>query len=129
LLVPVVHDVERKDLVQISIESRQVIERARSGKPSSGDLEGGTFSISNLGMYGVDEFAAIINPPESAILAVGMIKDAPVVEDGRLVPGKVMRMTLSVDHRVFYGATAAQFMAEVKKLVESPVSLVLPPDA
>jgi pyruvate dehydrogenase E2 component (dihydrolipoyllysine-residue acetyltransferase) len=129
LLVPVVHDVDRKDLVQISIESRQVIERARSGKPSSGDLEGGTFSISNLGMYGVDEFAAIINPPESAILAVGMIKDAPVVEDGRLVPGKVMRMTLSVDHRVFYGATAAQFMAEVKKLVENPVSLVLPPDA
>jgi pyruvate dehydrogenase E2 component (dihydrolipoamide acetyltransferase) len=129
LLVPVVHDVDQKDLVQISIESRQVIERARSGKPSSGDLEGGTFSISNLGMYGVDEFSAIINPPESAILAVGAIKDAPVVEDGRLVPGKVMRMTLSVDHRVFYGATAAQFMAEVKKLVENPASLIVPPDA
>jgi pyruvate dehydrogenase E2 component (dihydrolipoamide acetyltransferase) len=128
LLVPVVHDVEDKDLVQISIESRQVIERARSGKPSQGDLEGGTFSISNLGMYGVDEFSAIINPPESAILAVGMIKDVPVVEDGRLVPGKVMRMTLSVDHRVFYGATAAQFMAEVKRLIESPISLVVPPD-
>jgi pyruvate dehydrogenase E2 component (dihydrolipoamide acetyltransferase) len=127
LLVPVVHDVDQKDLVQISIESRQVIERARSGKPASGDLEGGTFSISNLGMYGVDEFSAIINPPESAILAVGAIKDAPVVEDGRLVPGKLMRMTLSVDHRVFYGATAAQFMAEVKRLVENPVSLVLPP--
>jgi pyruvate dehydrogenase E2 component (dihydrolipoamide acetyltransferase) len=129
LLVPVVHDVDQKDLVQISIESRQVIERARSGKPSAGDLEGGTFSISNLGMYGVDEFSAIINPPESAILAVGAIKDAPVVEDGRLVPGKVMRMTLSVDHRVFYGATAAQFMAEVKKLVENPASLIVPPDA
>src|ERR1700736_5822639 len=129
LLVPVVHDVERKDLVQISIESRQVIERARSGKPSQGDLEGGTFSISNLGMYGVDEFSAISTPPESAILAVGMIKDAPVVEDGRLVPGKVMRMTLSVDHRVFYGATAAQFMAEVKKLVENPASLIVAPDA
>jgi pyruvate dehydrogenase E2 component (dihydrolipoamide acetyltransferase) len=129
LLVPVVHDVDQKDLVQISIESRQVIERARSGKPSSGDLEGGTFSISNLGMYGVDEFSAIINPPESAILAVGAIKDAPVVEDGRLVPGKVMRMTLSVDHRVFYGATAAQFMAEVKKLVENPASLIVPPNA
>jgi pyruvate dehydrogenase E2 component (dihydrolipoamide acetyltransferase) len=128
LLVPVVHDVERKDLVQISIESRQAIERARSGKPSQGDLEGGTFSISNLGMYGVDEFSAIINPPESAILAVGTIKDAPVVEDGRLAVGKVMRMTLSVDHRVFYGATAAQFMAEVKRLIENPVSLVVPPD-
>ncbi|MBO0685419.1 MAG: 2-oxo acid dehydrogenase subunit E2, partial [Candidatus Dormibacteraeota bacterium] len=127
LLVPVVHDVDRKDLVQISIESRQVIERARSGKPGQGDLEGGTFSISNLGMYGVDEFTAIINPPESAILAVGAIKDAPVVEDGRLVVGKVMRMTLSVDHRVFYGATAAQFMAEVKRLLENPISLVVPP--
>jgi pyruvate dehydrogenase E2 component (dihydrolipoamide acetyltransferase) len=127
LLVPVVHDVDRKDLVQISIESRQVIERARSGKPGPGDLDGGTFSISNLGMYGVDEFNAIINPPESAILAVGAIKDAPVVEEGRLAVGKVMRMTLSVDHRVFYGATAAQFMAEVKRLVENPVSLLVGP--
>ena len=127
LLVPVVHDVERKDLVQISIESRQVIERARSGKPSPGDLDGGTFSISNLGMYGVDEFAAIVNPPEAAILAVGAIKDVPVVEDGRVGIGKVMRMTLSVDHRVFYGSTAAQFMAEVKRLIENPVTLLAPP--
>jgi len=128
LLVPVVHDVDRKDLVQISIDSRQVIERARSGKPSPGDLEGGTFSISNLGMYGVDEFNAIINPPEAAILAVGAIKDVPVVEDGRVAVGKVMRMTLSVDHRVFYGTTAAQFMAEVKRLIENPVSPLQPPD-
>jgi pyruvate dehydrogenase E2 component (dihydrolipoamide acetyltransferase) len=127
LLVPVVHDVDRKDLVQISIEARQVIERARSGKPAAGDLEGGTFSISNLGMYGVDEFNAIINPPESAILAVGAIKDAPVVEGGQLRVGKVMRMTLSVDHRVFYGTTAAQFMAEVTRLIENPVSLVVTP--
>ncbi|HLZ94695.1 MAG TPA: dihydrolipoamide acetyltransferase family protein, partial [Candidatus Dormibacteraeota bacterium] len=126
LLVPVVHDVDRKDLVQISIESRQVIERARSGRPGEHDLSGGTFSISNLGMYGVDEFTAIINPPESAILAVGAIKDVPVVENGRIVPGKVMRMTLSVDHRVFYGQTAAQFMAEVKRLIENPVALVVP---
>ena len=127
LLVPVVHDADAKDLVQISIESRQVIERARSGRPAEGDLSGATFSISNLGMFGVDEFVAIINPPEAAILAVGAIKDVPVVEDGRIVPGKVMRMTLSVDHRVFYGATAAQFMAEIKRLIESPVTLVVPP--
>ena len=126
LLVPVVHDVDRKDLVEISIESRQVIERARSGRPGEHDLTGATFSISNLGMYGVDEFVAIINPPESAILAVGAIKDVPVVQDGRIVPGKVMRMTLSVDHRVFYGQTAAQFMAEVKRLIENPVTLVVP---
>jgi len=127
LLVPVVHDADLKDLVQISIESRQVIERARSGRPNEGDLSGATFSISNLGMYGVDEFVAIINPPEAAILAVGAIKDVPVVEEGRIVPGKVMRMTLSIDHRVFYGATAAQFMAEVRRLVENPVTLVVPP--
>jgi pyruvate dehydrogenase E2 component (dihydrolipoamide acetyltransferase) len=127
LLVPVVHDVERKDLIQISIESRQVIERARSGKPSPGDLDGGTFSISNLGMYGVDEFSAIINPPEAAILAVGMIKEMPLVEDGKVIVGRVMRMTLSVDHRVFYGTTAAQFMAEVKRLIENPVTLIAPP--
>ena len=126
LLVPVVHDVDRKDLIQISIESRQVIERARAGRPGEKDLSGGTFSISNLGMYGVDEFVAIINPPEAAILAVGAIKDVAVVDDGKLVPGKVMRMTLSVDHRVFYGQTAAQFMAEVKRLVENPVTLIVP---
>ena len=129
LLVPVVHDADLKDIVQISIESRQVIERARSGRPGEGDLSGATFSISNLGMFGVDEFTAIINPPEAAILAVGAIKDVPVVDSGRIVPGKVMRMTLSVDHRVFYGATAAQFMAEVKRLIESPVTLLVPPQA
>jgi pyruvate dehydrogenase E2 component (dihydrolipoamide acetyltransferase) len=126
LLVPVVHDADMKDMVQISIESRQVIERARAGRPNEGDLSGATFSISNLGMFGVDEFTAIINPPEAAILAVGAIKDVPVVQGERIVPGKVMRMTLSVDHRVFYGATAAQFMAEVKRLVENPVTLLVP---
>jgi pyruvate dehydrogenase E2 component (dihydrolipoamide acetyltransferase) len=127
LLVPVVHDADTKDIVQISIESRQVIERARSGRPAEGDLTGATFSISNLGMFGVDEFTAIINPPEAAILAVGAIKDAAVVDDGKVVVGKVMRMTLTIDHRVFYGATAAQFMAEVKRLLENPVTLVVPP--
>ena len=129
LLVPVVHDADTKDVIQISIESRQVIERARSGRPAEGDLSGATFSISNLGMYGVDEFVAIINPPEAAIIAVGAIKDAPVVENNQVVVGKVMRMTLSVDHRVFYGATAAQFMAEVKRLIENPVTLLVPPIA
>jgi pyruvate dehydrogenase E2 component (dihydrolipoamide acetyltransferase) len=126
LLVPVVHDVDKKDLVALSIEARQVIERARAGRPSQGDLEGGTFSISNLGMYGVDEFSAIINPPEAGILAVGAIKDAPVVVDGQLRVGKVMRLTLSVDHRVYYGVTGAQFLGEVKRLIENPVSLVMP---
>ncbi len=128
LVVPVLKDVETKDLVQISIESRQLIERARAGKPSPQDLEGGTFSISNLGMYGITDFAAVVNVPEAAILAVGAVTDRPVVESGLVVPGKTMMLTLSVDHRVLYGADGAQFLAEVKRLLENPVSLVLPPD-
>ena len=129
LLVPVLHQVDRKDLITISIESRQMIERARAGRPSSADLTGGGFSISNLGMYGVDEFQAIINPPESAILAVGAMTRVPVVEGDRVVPATVMRLTLSADHRVFYGVTAAQFLGEVKRLLENPVLLLLPPAA
>ena len=128
LVVPVLKDVDEKDLVQISIETRQLIERARAGKPSPQDLEGGTFSVSNLGMFGVSEFAAVVNPPEAAIVAVGTIRDVPVVEEGRVVPGKTMKLTISVDHRVLYGANAAQFLAEVRRLLENPVSLVLPPD-
>ena len=128
LVVPVLKDVDAKDLIQISIESRQLIERARAGKPSPQDLEGGTFSISNLGMFGITEFAAVVNLPEAAILAVGAVRDQPVVENGQVVPGKTMTMTLSVDHRVLYGADGAQFLAEVRRLLENPVSLVLPPD-
>jgi len=128
LVVPVLKDADLKDLVQTSIEARQLIERARAGKPSPQDLEGGTFSISNLGMFGVTDFAAVINTPEAAILAIGAVADRAVVEDGRVVPGKVMQMTLSVDHRVLYGADGAQFLAEVRRLLENPVSLVLPPE-
>jgi len=128
LVVPVLKDADAKDLVQISIESRQLIERARAGKPSPQDLEGGTFSISNLGMYGITDFAAVVNMPEAAILAIGAVADRPVVENGAIVPGKLMQMTLSVDHRVLYGADGAQFLAEVRRLLENPVSLVLPPE-
>jgi pyruvate dehydrogenase E2 component (dihydrolipoamide acetyltransferase) len=129
LVVPVLRDADLKDVVQISIESRQLIERARAGKPSPQDLEGGTFSISNLGMFGVTDFAAVVNVPEAAILAVGAVTDRPLVDDGRVVAGKAMAMTLSVDHRVLYGADGAQFLAEVRRLLENPVSLVLPPEA
>lgn len=128
LVVPVLKDVDSKDVVQISIESRQLIERARAGKPSPQDLEGGTFSVSNLGMFGITEFAAVVNVPEAAILAVGAITDEAVVDGGRVVAGKRMKLTLSVDHRVLYGADGAQFLAEVRRLLENPVSLVLPPD-
>src|SRR5207253_10703835 len=84
-----------------------------------------TFSISNLCMYDVDQFTAIINPPDSGILAIGSIEDKAVVREGQVVPGKRMRVTLSVDHRVFYGVTAAQFLQEVKRLLQSPMALVL----
>ena len=128
LVVPVLKDADLKDLVAISIEARQLIERARAGKPSPQDLEGGTFSISNLGMFGITDFAAVVNVPEAAILAIGAIVDRAVVEEGVLRPGKVMQMTLSVDHRVLYGADGAQFLAEVRRLLENPVALVLPPE-
>jgi pyruvate dehydrogenase E2 component (dihydrolipoamide acetyltransferase) len=102
-----------------------LIERAKAKKAGAQDYQGNTFTISNLGMYDVDQFTAIINPPDSAILAVGSIQDKPVVKDGQIVPGKRMRVTLSVDHRVFYGVTAAQFLQEVKRLLQSPMALVL----
>jgi len=125
LIVPVLHNADQKSLKDIAKESKQLIERARTNKGSAQDYLGNTFSISNLGMYDVDQFTAIINPPDSGILAVGAIEDKPVVKDGQIVPGKRMRVTLSVDHRVFYGVTAAQFLQEVKRLLQSPMALVL----
>ena len=125
LIVPVLRNADQKTLKDIAKESKQLIERARANKASSQDYVGNTFTISNLGMYDVDQFTAIINPPDSAILAVGSILDKPVVRDGQVAPGKRMRVTLSVDHRVFYGVTAAQFLQEVKRLLQSPMALVI----
>jgi pyruvate dehydrogenase E2 component (dihydrolipoamide acetyltransferase) len=125
LIVPVLRNADQKSLKDIASESKQLIERARTNKASAQDYLGNTFSISNLGMYDVDQFTAIINPPDSGILAVGAIQDKAVVKDGQVVPGKRMRVTLSVDHRVFYGVTAAQFLQEVKRLLQSPMALVL----
>ncbi len=127
LIVPVLKDVDRMDLVQISTERRALVERAAAGKPTPQDLESGTFSISNLGTFGVDEFMAIVNQPESVILAVGATKDVALVDDGRVTAGKVMRVTGSADHRVVYGADLAEYLATFKKLLEAPVNLVLPP--
>ena len=125
LIVPVLHNADQKSLKEIATEARQLIERARANKAAAQDYVGNTFSVSNLGMYDVDQFTAIINPPDSAILAIGSIEDKAVVKDGQVVPGKRMRVTLSVDHRVFYGVTAAQFLQEVKRLLQSPMALVL----
>ena len=125
LIVPVVRNADQKPLQQIGSEARALIDRARNRKAQAEDYQGNTFSVSNLGMYDVDQFTAIINPPDSGILAVGSIVDKPVAREGQVVVGKRMRVTLSVDHRVFYGVTAAQFLQEVKRLLEHPVALVL----
>jgi pyruvate dehydrogenase E2 component (dihydrolipoamide acetyltransferase) len=125
LYVPVLRNVDQKSVKTIAGEARGLIEKARARKLQPADYEGGTFTVSNLGMFDVDQFTAIINPPESAILAVGSILDKPVVRNGHVVPGKRLRVTLSVDHRVFYGATAAQFLQELKRLLETPAALLV----
>jgi pyruvate dehydrogenase E2 component (dihydrolipoamide acetyltransferase) len=125
LIVPVLRNADQKSLKDIAQESKALAEKARARRAGPQDLQGNTFTISNLGMYDVDQFTAIINPPDSGILAVGSILEKPVVKNGQVVPAKRMRVTLSVDHRVFYGATAAQFLQEVKRLLENPMALVL----
>lgn len=123
LVVPVVRDADTKTVRQISAEVRALAEKGRAGKLTPREMEGGTFSISNLGMFDVEEFQAIINPPESAILAIGSITDKAVVRDGQIVIRPTMRLTLSVDHRVIPGVPAAQFLQVVKKLLQEPLSL------
>lgn len=124
LVVPVVRDADKKALPDIGAELRALAERARAGKLAVADYEGGTFTISNLGMYGVEEFDAVVNPPQSAILAVGAVMDEAIVVDGQVVAGKRCRVTLSADHRVVYGADAAEFLRTLKGLLEAPLSLV-----
>jgi len=123
LIVPVVRDADRKSVVEIAHEVKELAGRARDRKLRPEEFTGGTFTISNLGMYDVTEFTAIINPPESAILAVGTVQQLPVVDQGAIRVGHRMRVTMSSDHRVIDGALAAQFLAEVKRLLETPVSL------
>ncbi|MBL8690734.1 MAG: 2-oxo acid dehydrogenase subunit E2, partial [Rhodospirillaceae bacterium] len=109
----------------ISAEMKDLAARARSGKLKPEEFQGGTFSISNLGMYGIREFAAVINPPQGAILAVGAGEQRPVVKNGALAIATVMTVTLSVDHRVVDGAVGAEYLAAFKKLVEEPLSMML----
>jgi pyruvate dehydrogenase E2 component (dihydrolipoamide acetyltransferase) len=125
LLVVVCRDADRKPLRQISQEVKAMAERVRSGKVQSEDIEGSTFSISNLGMYDVYEFTAIINPPEAAILALGSAQQQAVVKEGQIVPGWRMRATISVDHRVSDGAEAAQYLQALAAYLENPVSLFM----
>ena len=125
LITPVVRDADKKGLAQIAKETRELAERARNRELEPEEFEGATFTTSNLGMFGVEEFTAIINPPNSAILAIGEIRETPVVEDGEVVPGTRMKVTLSCDHRVVDGAIGAQFLDSVRSYLEEPMNLLL----
>jgi pyruvate dehydrogenase E2 component (dihydrolipoamide acetyltransferase) len=125
LITPVVENADRKGLTEIARETRELAERARNRDLEPEEFEGATFTTSNLGMFGIEEFTAIINPPNSAILAIGETRDTPVVEDGEVVPGKRMKVTLSCDHRVVDGATGADFLDSVRSYLEEPMNLLL----
>ena len=124
LVTPVVRNADQKSVVAIAREVRELASRARAKKLRPEEMSEGTFSISNLGMFGIDAFSAVINPPEGAILAVGQARDEPVVKDGEVVPGKKMSMTLSCDHRVVDGAVGAAFLAELRTLLEQPMRIL-----
>ncbi len=125
LLVPVIRFADNKSLSHISAEVKELGQKAKDKKLQPADWEGNTFSISNLGMFGIDEFTAIVNPPDACILAVGGIKETAIVKNGQLVPGNVMKVTLSCDHRIVDGATGAAFLQTLKKFLEDPIKLLV----
>jgi len=125
LVTPVLRSVQTLSLSEISRSIGDLAERARAGKLRQHELEGGSFAISNLGMYGVTEFSAIINPPQSAILAVGVARQLPVVVDGGIEVGTVMTVTLSADHRVLDGVLAAQWLAAFVRRIENPITILI----
>jgi pyruvate dehydrogenase E2 component (dihydrolipoamide acetyltransferase) len=125
LIVPVLKDCGGKTLQEIARDSREAVARVRSGKLAQDDLQGGTFSISNMGMFPIEQFAAILTPPQSAILAVGGTAEEAVVQEGRVVPARVVRLTLSADHRVIDGALAAAFLVELRSFLENPLTLLI----
>ena len=125
LLVPVVRFADGKSLSQINVEVKEFAQKAKDKKLQPSDWEGSTFTISNLGMFGIEEFTAIINPPDACILAVGGIAQVPVVKNGQVVPGNVMKLTLSCDHRVVDGATGAAFLQTLKSLLEEPLRMLV----
>jgi pyruvate dehydrogenase E2 component (dihydrolipoamide acetyltransferase) len=125
LVVPTLFDADRKGLRQIAAESRALAQKVRDGQITPPELSGATFTVSNLGMYGVDRFSAVINPPQAAILAVGAIAERPVVRDGEIATAHLMKVDLACDHRILYGAEGAEFLAKVRTLLEEPLSLAL----
>ena len=124
LVTPVVRRADQKSVVSIAREVRELASRARARKLAPEQMQDGTFSISNLGMFAIDQFSAVINPPEGAILAVGQVRDEPVLVDGAVAPGKRLAMTLSCDHRVVDGAVGAAFLAELRRLIERPLRVL-----
>ncbi len=125
LLVPVIRFADAKSLSQISSETKELAQKAKDKKLQPSEWEGSTFSVSNLGMFGIEEFTAIINPPDACIMAIGAIVSKPIVKNGEVVPGNLMKVTLSCDHRVVDGATGAQFLATFKSLMESPIRMLV----
>ncbi len=125
LVVPTVFDADTKSLGQISRESRALAERVRAGAITPPELSSGTFTVSNLGMFGIQSFVAVINPPQAAILAVGAMAPTPVVRDGEVVVRNIMRLTLACDHRILYGADAAEFLGRIRERLENPLQLAL----
>jgi pyruvate dehydrogenase E2 component (dihydrolipoamide acetyltransferase) len=125
LVVPTVFDADQKSLRQIASDARALAQRVRDGQITPPELSGATFTVSNLGMFGIDSFAAVINPPQAAILAVGAIAERPVVRDGSIGTAHLMRVNLACDHRILYGAPAAEFLARIRTLLEEPLSLAL----
>ncbi|MDZ7692729.1 MAG: pyruvate dehydrogenase complex dihydrolipoamide acetyltransferase [Balneolaceae bacterium] len=125
LMTPVIRHTDQKGLQQIGTETRELAELARNRKLQPEQMEGSTFTVSNLGMFGIEEFTAIINPPNASILAVGAIRDVPVVKEGEVVPGKRMKVTLSSDHRIVDGVTAAQFLNTLRSMLENPLTMLL----
>jgi pyruvate dehydrogenase E2 component (dihydrolipoamide acetyltransferase) len=125
LITPIVRHADFKSLNELAIEIRSLAQRAREGKLELQEYKGGSFTISNLGMYGVSHFQAILNPPQAAILAVGGIQEVPVVRQQQIVPGKILNLTLSVDHRVIDGVAAAVFLKELKEIIENPAILLI----
>jgi pyruvate dehydrogenase E2 component (dihydrolipoamide acetyltransferase) len=125
LIVPTIFDADRKSLGEISRDARALAERVRAGQITPPELSSGTFSVSNLGMFGIKRFNAVINPPQAAILAVGEMTPRPVVRDGEVTVRAIMELTLTCDHRILYGADAAQFLGRIRERLENPLSLAL----
>jgi pyruvate dehydrogenase E2 component (dihydrolipoamide acetyltransferase) len=125
LVVPTVFDADRKSLGQIARESRALAERVRAGAITPPELSSGTFTVSNLGMFGIQSFVAVINPPQAAILAVGAMQPTPVARDGEVVVRNILRLTLACDHRILYGADAAEFLGRIRERLENPLQLAL----